>query len=429
MALQWKMKFWQKGMVYMLSLKQLGKGKLSAKKPTVFLVVLALAGGGSWYYLREQKAQTPVDTASTVIAAQMKDVKISLSADGKADYPVTNLKFSGNGIVEEIMVQEGQRVKKGDVLARLDVKNLENQVKQAEANYNSAVAKYQKLVAGPTDVERQAKQIAVDNAEKSLRVQQDSYDNQVTLMNHGYTAVGDVLAEELKLEGAIAQLANAKAQLALLEADPYDLTTASETVKQLEAVLAIARNSLQEATLTSPTDGMVLSSNGKAGELVSSTNTPFIVLANGNEVTVDSYVIEDDIGKISVGQAAEVVFTALPDKTYEGKVSSISPNPFVDQSGIVTYKVSVTLNAPDENLKIGMTASVAFIAQQVKGVVTIPVEAVVRANGAPSVEVQSPDGSTAWVKVKTGLTDGKIVEIKEGLKAGDKVLIRKTINK
>jgi len=409
LALQWKMKFWQKGMVYMLSLKQLGKGKLSAKKPTVFLVVLALAGGGSWYYLREQKAQTPVDTASTVIAAQMKDVKISLSADGKADYPVTNLKFSGNGIVEEIMVQEGQRVKKGDVLARLDVKNLENQVKQAEANYNSAVAKYQKLVAGPTDVERQAKQIAVDNAEKSLRVQQDSYDNQVTLMNHGYTAVGDVLAEELKLEGAIAQLANAKAQLALLE--------------------AIARNSLQEATLTSPTDGMVLSSNGKAGELVSSTNTPFIVLANGNEVTVDSYVIEDDIGKISVGQAAEVVFTALPDKTYEGKVSSISPNPFVDQSGIVTYKVSVTLNAPDENLKIGMTASVAFIAQQVKGVVTIPVEAVVRANGAPSVEVQSPDGSTAWVKVKTGLTDGKIVEIKEGLKAGDKVLIRKTINK
>jgi len=425
----------------MLSLKQLGKGKLSAKKLTAFLVVLALAGGGSWYYLREQKAQTPVDTASTVITAQKKDIKISLSNDGKADYPVTNLKFNGNGIVEEILVQEGQRVKKGDVLARLDVKDLENQVKQAEANYNSAVAKYQKLIAGPSDVERQAKQIAVDNAVKNLRVQQASYDYKVSLLNDeettvlngGKTTEGDILGEELKLEGAIAQLENAKAQLALLvPADPYDLATASETVKQMEAALAIARNSLQEATLTSPTDGMILSSNGKAGEIVTSTtstSTPFIVLANGNEVTVDSYPIEDDIGKISVGQAAEVVFTSLPDKTYEGKVSSISPNPVIDQSGIVTYKVSVILNTPDENIKNGMTASVAFIAQQVKGVVTIPVETVVRANGAPSVEVQSLDGSTTWVKVKTGLTDGKIVEIKEGLKAGDKVLIRKTIKK
>ncbi|MHB8077194.1 efflux RND transporter periplasmic adaptor subunit [Desulfosporosinus fructosivorans] len=424
----------------MLSLKQLGKGKLSAKKLTAFLVVLALAGGGSWYYLREQKAEAPVDTASTVITAQKKDIKISLSNDGKADYPVINLEFNGNGIVEEILVQEGQRVKKGDVLARLDVKNLENQVKQAEANYNSAVAKYQKLVAGPTDVERQAKQIAVDNAVKNLRVQQASYDYKVSLLNDeettvlngGKTTEGDILAEELKLEGAIAQLENAKAQLALLvPADPYDLATAGETVNQMEAALAIARNNLQEATLISPTDGMVLSSNGKAGELVTSsstsTKTPFIVLANGNEVTVDSYVIEDDIGKISVGQAAEVVFTALPDKTYEGIVSSISPNSVIDQSGIVTYKASVTLNAPDEDLKNGMTASVAFIAQQVKGVVTIPVEAVVRANGVPSVELQSSDGSTGWVKVKTGLTDGKIVEIKEGLKAEDKVLIRKAI--
>ena len=426
----------------MLSLKQLGKGKLSAKKLTAFLVVLALAGGGSWYYLREQKAQTPVAAASTVITAQKKDIKISLSNDGKTDYPVTNLKFNGNGIVEEILVQEGERVKKGDVLARLDEKNLENQVKQAEANYNSAVAKYQKLIAGPSDVERQAKQIAVDNAVKNLRVQQASYDYKVSLLNNddntkisdGKSTEGDILAEELKLEGAKAQLENAKAQLALLvPADSYDLTTASETVKQMEAALAIARNNLQDATLISPTDGMVLSNNGKEGELVTSsstsTNTPFIVLANGNEVAVDSYPIEDDIGKISVGQAAEVVFTSLPDKSYEGKVSSISPNPIVDQSGIVTYKVSVLLNVPDENIKNGMTASVAFIAQQVKGVVTIPVEAVVRANGAPSVEVQASDGSTGWVKVKTGLTNGKIVEIKEGLKAGDKVLIRKNIKK
>ena len=412
----------------MLSLKQLWKGKISAKKLGILVMVLALVSGGSWYYLREQKALAPVDAPSTVSVAQMKDIKIALSAEGKADYPVTNLKFNGNGIVEEISVQEGQKVKKGDVLARLEVKNLENQVKQAEANYNSAVAKYKKLIAGPSDVERQAKQIAVKNAEENLRVQQALYDYKASLINDGKTTEGDILAEELKLQGAVAQLENAKAQLALLvPADSFDRTTANETVKQMEAALAIARNNRQEATLTSPTDGMVLSSNGKAGELATSTNTPFIVIASGNEVTVNSFLIEDDIGKISIGQVAEVIFTSLPDKTYEGKVNSISPNPVIDQSGIVTYKASVTLNAPDENIKNGMTASMAFIAQQAKGVVTVPVEAVVRKNGESSIEVQSTDGSTAQVKVKTGLTDGKIVEIIEGLKAGDKVLIRKTI--
>ena len=104
-------------------------------------------------------------------------------------------------------------------------------------------------------------------------------------------------------------------------------------------------------------------------------------------------------------------------------------NPVIDASGIVTYEVTASLANPDNILKSGMTGNVAFISQQVKGALTIPVEAVVRVKGVPSVEVQNSDGSSQYDPVKTGLTDGKIVEVKDGLKGGDKVLITKIIKK
>lgn len=400
--------------------------KPSKKVVGALLALIILGSSGGVYYYQSHRTVANVSEPATIITALKKDVKISLSADGKADYPLTNLKFSGTGILKEILVQEGQHVRTGDVLARLDTQNLENQVKQAEANYNSALAKYQKLLVGPSNVERQAKQVAVDNAEKSLRVQQVAYDYKVTLLNDGKTTEADILAEELKLEAAKAALENAKAQLALLTpSDPFDLASANETVKQMEANLAIAKNNLNEATLVAPIDGVIYATNGNVGEILSTSGTGFITLAHGNGMTVNANLIEDDIGKIQVGQLAEVNFTSMQDKTYEGKVISISPNPMIDQSGIVTYEAAVSLNQPDDAIKNGMTAMVSFIAQQAKGAVTVPVEAVVRINGAPTVEVENADGSYQHVQVKTGLTDGKIVEIKEGLKNGDKVVIRK----
>lgn len=404
--------------------------KPSKKVLGAVLFLLILGSSGGVYYYQSHRTVANVTEPATVITALKKDVKISLSADGKAVYPLTNLKFSGTGILKEILVKEGQWVKYGDVLARLDTQNLENQVKQAEANYNSALDKYQKLLVGPSNVERQAKQVVVNSAEKSLKVQQAAYDYKVTLLNDGKTTEADILAEELKLESAKAQLENANAQFALLTpTDPFDLASANETVKQMEANLAIAKNNLNEATLLAPVDGVIYAINGNVGELLSTSGTGFIALAQGNRLTVNANLIEDDIGKIQVGQLVEVNFTSMQDKTYEGKVVSISPDPIIDQSGIVTYEVAVSLNQPDDAIKNGMTATVSFIAQQAKGVVTIPVEAVVRINGAPTVEVENAEGSYQYVQVKTGLTDGRIVEIKEGLKNGDKVVIRKVSKK
>lgn len=407
---------------------------------SVILIVL-LGSGTAIYFYKSSQAKANVTPTFTTVTVVKKDVKIALSADSKADSPVRNLKFSGSGLLEDLFVQEGQAVHKGDVLARLDSSNLENQVKQAEANYNVAVAKYQRVLEGPSDVDLQAKKVLVTSAEENLKVEQAVYDYKLKSLNdvssnNGKTTDGDILAEEIKLKASKAQLETAKAQLAqLTPPNQYDLAAAQETVNQLAASLAIARKNLQDTSLVAPADGLVMAVNGSVGELITSTasgsdssaSAGFIVLADNQYVEAIAKVIEDDIGKITLGQDVEVSFNALQDTTFTGKVTSISPNPVIDASGIVTYEVSAILANPENTIKSGMTGSVSFISHQVKGVLTIPVEAVGRVNGTPSVEVQNPDGTSGYVPVKTGLTDGKIVEVKSGLNGGDKVLIRKQV--
>lgn len=389
----------------------------------VTVAALAVAAAGVFYMQSKPTQANTVETTSVVEIAK-KDVTIAIPGDGKAVYPTINLKFNGNGVIREVQVKEGQYVKEGEVLARLDTTTLEHQVKQAEANYNIAVAKYNKLLAGPSAEDRVAKQVVVTNAETNLGVQQEIYDYKLSLYNDGKLSEGDLLSEKLKLEGAKAQLETAKAQLALLTpADQYDLASADESIKQAAANLAIAKKNLADATLTAPTDGVILAVHGNVGESTSSQGLSFIELGS-SQAAVESYIIEEDISKISLDQDVEVEFTAIEGQTYSGKVTSISPNPVTDQSGLVTYKVTVAITKPDNNIKNGMTASANFISRQVKDVLTIPVEAVKRVDGVAKVEVQK-DGTTEFTVVKTGLTDGQIVEIKEGLKEGDKVIIRK----
>lgn len=399
-------------------------------KTLVALVILivTLGSGAGIYYYKNRQAIANVTPAYTVSPVAKKDVKVALSADGKADFAVRNLKFSSNGILRELFVQSGQEIHKGDILASLDSTNLDNQVKQAEANYKAAVAKYQRLLEGTSEVERQAKQVLVDSAERNLKVSQASYDYKVLSLNDGKTTEGDILSEELKLEAAKAQLASTKAQLSLLTPpNQYDLASSKETVNQFAASLAIAKKNLEESSLVAPASGIVMAVNGNVGELISSAGLGFIILADNQNVTVLANIIEDDIGKIALVQDAEVNFTAMQEKTFTGKVVSISSNPVIDQSGIVTYGVTVALTNSDSAIKNGMTGSISFISKQVKGVLTIPVEAVVRVNGVPSVNLQNSDGSSRLVPVKTGLTDGKIAEVKDGLKVGDNVLITKKL--
>jgi len=403
----------------------------------IALISLLVLSGVYIYKSINVDATNNVKETKTVTVLK-KDIKIAISADGKASYPIFNVNFKTNGIVEDIYIKEGQKINAGEKLAKLDTKNLEYQVQQATANYNSSLAKYNKVKSGPSSVEVYAKQIAVNNAKNALIISQESYDYKLQQFNEAKLSEIEIITEKSKLESAKAQISSTEAQLKITNyTDSNDLTVAKEAVNQTKAALDIAKNNISESIITSPSSGVILSINGKAGEAVSSSGTSqtqggvegFITLANTNNVTVEASILEDDINRIKLNQPVEVIFNALQDDMFTGKVTLISLNPVIDQSGIVTYKVFITIEKGNENIKLGMTAGLSFIIEQVKNVVTAPNVAIKRIDGSASVEILKSDGTSNWQKIETGLTDGTNVEIKTGLKEGDKILIRKVVKK
>lgn len=413
--------------------------KKKSRITAIAVVIVALFVFTGVYVYKSINADAVSDEEQTkTVTVSKKDIKIAISSDGKSSYPVFNANFKTNGIVKEIYVKEGQKINAGEKLAKLDTQNLEYQLQQATANYNSALAKYNKVKSGPSSVEVNAKQIAVTNAKNALAISQESYDFKLQQFNDGKVSEIEVLTEKSKLESAKAQISTTDAQLKIIKyTDSNDLTVASEAVNQTKAALDIAKNNVSESIIISPSSGIILSINGKTGEVVSTSGTSqtqgeaqgFIVIANMDSITVESSVLEDDINVIKLKQSVEVNFNALQDETFTGVVTLISSNPIIDQSGIVTYKVYITIEKGNENIKLGMTAGLSFIIQQVKNVVIAPNEAIKRIDGVSSVEILKSDGTSNFKKIETGLTDGINVEIKSGLKEGDKILIRKVVNK
>lgn len=413
---------------------------MSSKKSKGWLVFLliALVGGlvaGGWYYLNNKNVEAANGMKQEIktVTSTKGDIMVAISADGISKYATTNLNFKNNGIIDDIFVKEGQVVSQGTVLAKVTADNLPYQVEQAQANYNGAVAKLEKLQNGPSDVELALKELAVENAGDSLMLAEEVFALKEELYTTEKLSQLEYLAEKSKLENARGQLKTAEIQLeAAKHIDPNDLKVAEEAVNQMKAALDIAKKNLDNIYLRAPEKGIVLSINGKRGENSTVTtggqlSTGFIVLGENQKLYVEANVLEDDIGQIELGQKVMLSFDAVFGESFDGKVTSIASNATIEQSGITTYKVLVRLDQYDERIKGGMSAGLSFIFDRALGVVTIPNEAVKRQDGSTVVEVQTSEGNTEIRKIKTGLTDGVRVEVMEGLVPGETIVIRKTV--
>lgn len=413
---------------------------MSSKKSKgwVIFLVIVLAGGllsGGWYYFNNKnvEAANGVKQEIKTVTSIKGDILVAISADGISKHATTNLNFKNNGIVEDIFVKEGQLVNRGTVLAKVTTENLHYQVEQAEANYNGAMAKLEKLKSSPSSTELALKELAVENARNSLGIAEEVFALKEELYNEEKLSQLEYLAEKSKLENAKVQLKTAEIQLeAVKQIDPNDLKVAEEAMNQAKAALDIAKKNLDNVYLRAPEKGVVLSINGKKGENSTVTtggqlSTGFIVLGEEQQIYVEANILEDDIGQIELDQKVMVSFDAVFGENFDGTVSSIANTATVEQSGITTYKVQVKLDNYDVRIKGGMSASLSFIFARALDVVSISNEAVKRLDGSTVVEIQLPDGNTEMRKIKTGLTDGVRVEVAEGLEAGETIVIRKTV--
>jgi HlyD family secretion protein len=221
----------------------------------------------------------------------------------------------------------------------------------------------------------------------------------------------------------------AKAQLTVSKAKAAQ---AQAQVAQSRANLAQLEEQLSYTDIESPIDGVVLSRDVEMGDAVSSilvlgsSATQVMTLGDTSEVYVQGKVDESDIGKVYMAQPARIKVESFKDKTFNGKVTKISPMG-VEKDNVTTFEVRVSINNPGGELKAEMTANAEIILQEKKNVLQIPEGALIYdKDKKASVEVPDPKGKDGKrkVAVEIGISNGAKTQIMAGLKEGDQVVLQ-----
>lgn len=354
------------------------------KKNNIMTLTTLLLATAMWSGC-EKKSEFTYKTAEAVV----QDITTSVTATGTIE-PVTSVTVGTqvSGIVSKLYVDYNSTVKAGDVIAELDRTNLMSELSSAKASLNSA--------------------------QSELDYQKANHERYKTLHEKGLISANEY--EQVRLSFIKAQ---------------QTLTNHKENVKK-------AQTNLGYATITSPIDGVVLSKAVEEGQTVASSfNTPtlFTIAKDLTDMRVIANVDEADIGEVKEGQRVTFTVDAFPEDTFQGFVSQVRQEAAAE-SNVVTYEV--VISAPNEDLKLkpGLTANVNIFTLEMKDILTIPNKALrFTPNEAMLSEgetIQNAEGKTkVWVKegsvlkampVKTGLTNGTLTQVLEGLAPGTEII-------
>ncbi|MGI6425815.1 MAG: efflux RND transporter periplasmic adaptor subunit [Tepidanaerobacteraceae bacterium] len=385
---------------------------------TVLIIIALICGCGSNIPIEEEIEKTvPVK----VTISQMEDLPEYQSFPGKilAMDEVTLTPKMG-GIVEEVLVNEGDRVTAGQVIIKLEQKDVVSQLNQAQAAYDAAMAQLSSLENGQMPQQIAQLESAVNQAEANFKNAKENFERMKELLEKGAISQQQFEGVELQFNVAKEQYESAKTQLTLTQEKtaPESIAAAKAQVKQTEAMLEAAKSALDNCLITSPIDGTVGGINAPIGQLAS-PGVPIATVGNLNSVEIEINVTEDRINGLEVGQEAEVTVDSVGDSVLKGKIISISP--FKDPMTQV-YPVKILLPNEDGLLKSGMFARVKLMVALHTNAVTIPEDAVVSYDGK-SIVYTVKEGLAKANEVITGPASmGKIV-IKEGLNPDEEVII------
>lgn len=286
------------------------------------------------------------------------------------------------GRLQQVNVRLGDRVARGQILARIEDSEIREQVKQAEASFNVA-------------------QATIRQREADLKFAQTNFERSRSLF-------ASQLLPQSTLDDADARQQAANAQLDLARAQ----------FEQAKARLEELRINLTNTVISSAVDGFVAKRNLDSGAYVT-PNSSFISVVDIRLVKLVVNVIESDLRRIAPGATATVEVDAYPGETFAGRVARIAP--VLDPA---TRTASMEVEIPNSNfrLKPGMYARVSFIVEQHQQALVVPTNAVVDIDGKRGVFIPSEENTARFQPVRTGLEDRDRTEITEGLQEGDQII-------
>jgi len=436
------------------------------------LILLALAAGGGWAYYTYvyQPGQALEETSISTAQVTRGDLVISVSGSGVlAPATESDLGFQTGGYLDEVLVEVGDQVNKGDALARLETDDLKLAVTEAEIRVREVQMDLADATETATEAELASARSTLQSAQSALTVARYLYDtaqnsdldaatrakllhfqnavDQYYTLENGYNVSQDRLAdawsdqasaeadlnealeeadmEQLEAWNQVDQAENdvfqAQENLALLQSGPTTDTVMRAELQLGQATLALedARDDLAAAELLAPFDGTVVAVDGIPGEQVDTG--ALITLANLAEPVLQFWVEESDMSGLAVGDRVEIEFEVLPDETFTGEVVRIDPAmATVDGALAVQAWANVNFSSRPPSLLGDMNADVEVISAEARDVVLVPIQALREiGDGQYAAFVVTSGGELEMRPVEVGLQDFVNAEIVSGLEAGE----------
>jgi HlyD family secretion protein len=327
------------------------------------LAVLALAGGGAWWYKNKQTGEAVQYRTSKI---ERGNIQASVSASGAVN-PVTQVSVGTqvSGQIKELYVDFNSEVKAGQLIALIDPETFEYRVRSAQADLDSTRAQVLTAQANVASSNAQVSRAKLDLAEaqRDLERQQTLVDKQFvaqSVADKARALVGN-LGESVKV---------AEAQMAVTNAQ---VKSAQASVAQRESSLAQARIDLARTKITSPVNGIVIKRSIEKGQTVAaSLSSPelFVIAQNLQDMQVDASIDESDVGKIRMGQKATFTVDAFAGQTFEGEVRQVR-KAAQTVANVVTYVAVIGFSNNGGRLLPGMTANVRVITEARENVLKV----------------------------------------------------------
>lgn len=351
-----------------------------------WVMALVLVAGGVWLVRARGAGKAKELDKALLVDVKRADLRIEVIETGKVQpRERVEIKSKVAGQVARVFVEEGQKVRRGQLLLRLDATDYQRDVERCQADVDQA-------------------RLAVEYAELMLDRRKKG------------------LAERGVPQADVDFAAN-------------DLAAKRVAYERAKVALVAARDKLRYTEIQSPLDGTVIEKGIRVGEVVTPgvqatfEGKPLLTVADLSTIIVKADLNQIDVARVKLGQKVTLTLDALPGKSYEAEITKVAPASTLPKGKDVdVFPVEATLKAPDGDIKPGMTADVRVHIETKPKVLVLPIEAVVKEKGKSWVTVVTSDDKgrpkTDRAEVTTGARNDREVEIVSGVKEGQKILIK-----
>jgi HlyD family secretion protein len=410
-------------------------------------VAIGLVGTAATGYWVTHNAPQPNDATTQTVTVATQNLTLKIKANGIVQaLRKTNLSPKDGGQIMELLVDEGDRVAAGQLIARTDSRQVDAQVNQYRALLAKAQADLSQKQAGvrPEEIAEGRARLATaaattaEAAARLNRAQAELQRNQM-LAKAGAIATNalETLADKVREAEAnlAAQQARQQEQAETLTklqngTRPQEIAQAEAEVAQVLAQLRAQETLVDNTLIRAPFAGIITRRFAQVGDFVTpttsasatdgATSTSIAELSQGLEI--EAKVPEASIAKIKPNQLVEIRSKTYPDQQFAGTVRLIAPRA-VQENNVTSFRVKIALKTGKTQLRSGMNVELAFISDPIANAITVPLAVITKKDGQDGVWIADDKQSAQFRPVSLGITAGDQIQIIKGLQTGDRVFL------